>query len=175
MNRMPEKIDLFEKGELKLTLDHSEGESLNHKGSYTGRASRARIHGPRFSLVTFYDDQLFRDGENHVTIEKRVDEPIHVPLASNFVGSGDEEGEKAYLGQTPQYNFIFFRKRKLEWWESLVRDLPGGKFAFDTIKNLLNGSDDPRVQGTIKVVGALFKPPDGNYSVDNCSSVKFGA
>ena len=56
----------------------------------------------------------------------------------------------------------------------LVWDVPGGKFVFDTVKNLLENSNDPRVKGSLVVVNAAFRPPDENYHVDNCSSVRFG-
>jgi hypothetical protein len=174
VSREPTRVELFEDGERKLVLTRSERGSLNGRNGYKGRASRVRIHGPVGSIATFYDDQQFREGENHVLIEKRLAEPVNVPLSSDFVGLDDAQGEKAYLGQTDDYKYIFFRKRKPEWWEELVQDLPGGQLIFDTVKNLLEESNDPRVKGSLVVVNAVFRPPDENYHFDNCSSVRFG-
>jgi len=84
MSNKPERVELYEHGRRKLTLTRS-APSLNGVDGYTGRATSAKIWGPAGSVVTFYDDREFRRGENHVTIEKLVDEPIEVPLAAPFV------------------------------------------------------------------------------------------
>jgi hypothetical protein len=174
MSLEPTLVELLESGVVKLRLRASDKGSLNNRHPYTGRATTARIHGPKGCRVTFFDDQQFREGENYVTIEKRVSGPVEVPLASNFVGAKDAAGERIYMGKTPEYSWIFFRRRKPEWWQKLIRDIPGGQFIFDRLARELESSNDPRVQGAVKVVKVVGAPTDENYRVDNCSSVRFG-
>jgi hypothetical protein len=174
MSLEPTLVELLESGVVKLRLRASDKGSLNNRQPYTGRATTARIHGPKGCRVTFFDHQQFWEGENYVTIEKRVSGPVEVPLASNFVGAKDAAGERIYMGKTPEYSWIFFRRRKPEWWQKLIRDIPGGQFIFDRLARELESSNDPRVQGAVKVVKVVGAPTDENYRVDNCSSVRFG-
>jgi hypothetical protein len=175
MAQKPDRVDLLVNGVRKLTLKDSNEGSLNDRAPYNGRATSATILGPKGSVATFYDDQKFRQGENYVTIQKKVSGPVSVPLAKNFVSDSEAEGDKMYMAEAKEYDFYFFRNRKLEWWEKIIKDIPGGELAFDIIKELVEDSDDPRVKGAVKVVNAIVgKPNDENYRVDNCSSVKFG-
>jgi hypothetical protein len=175
MAQKPDRVDLLVNGVRKLTLKDSDEGSLNERAPYNGRATSAIIFGPTGSVATFYDDQKFREGENYVTIQKKVSGQVSVPLAKNFVSDSEAEGDKMYMAEADKYDFYFFRNRKLEWWEKVIKDIPGGELAFDIIKEIVEDSDDPRVKGAVKVVNAIVgKPNDENYRVDNCSSVKFG-
>jgi hypothetical protein len=175
MAQKPDRVDLLVNGVRKLTLKDSDEGSLNDRAPYTGRATSAIIFGPKGSVATFYDDQKFRQGENYVTVQKKVSGQVSVPLAKNFVSDREAQGDIMYMGEADRYDFYFFRNRKLEWWEKIIKDIPGGELAFDVIKDLVENSDDPRVKGAVKVVSAVVgKTNDENYRVDNCSSVKFG-
>jgi hypothetical protein len=172
----PTKVELIEDGKVKLTLTKSDAGSLNDRKPYTGRADAAVIHGPKGSVVTFFDNQQFREDENFVTIETKVDGPVLVPLSSNFVGAENAQGQqKIYMGSAPKFDWMFFRRQKPGWWDNVLAEIPGGKTVFSKIMDMLKDSDDPRAKGVVVVVDTVIKQPDENYRVDNCSSVRFGS
>src|SRR3954451_19766354 len=84
-------LDGYGQGLFSVTESHPE--SLNNRGSE--RTRLIMIEGPIDCVVTCFDDQLFRMGQNSVQITKTVDYTIVVPIATDFV-----------LGQ--QRNGVFF-------------------------------------------------------------------
>jgi hypothetical protein len=108
-------------GQAFLTLTHSEKTSMNGKGSENTRS--IVVEGPRGSVVTCYDDQLFRLDQNSVTIAKIGDAPITVPIAADFVKGDLPEG--IYRGRQPSY-FWQLNKTVAEtgnFWEGVWGDV----------------------------------------------------
>jgi hypothetical protein len=154
----PTKVELFERVPTgqevrKLTLTASHELSLNAENGYTGRATSVRISGPAGSVVTVYDDQLFREGENLVLIEKLTDTPIRVSIATNFVPKAAQAGEGVYVGETSGFRWVFSKHIEQTWWRTLHGPV------LDVLLALTEASDDPRIivgGKTVRVIrGAL--------------------
>jgi hypothetical protein len=96
----PDAVKLLDdKGSVILTVTHSEKPSMNGKGSENTRS--VLIGGPIGSVVTCYDDQLFRVDENSVVLVKTTSGDIEVPIATDFVSGDLPEG--IYRGNADGY------------------------------------------------------------------------
>jgi hypothetical protein len=184
--KSPTKVELVEDEQVTLTLSESGFGSLNDKKPYTGRADSAIIHGPAGSVVTFFDDKHFQEEENFVTVEKKVDGPVEVILNKDFVDASETEGERGYWSdQRPEYNWYFFRHKKPSWWDDVLDEAKkaaetAGKVAIaaavTVLAEKLTKADLPSVKQLKKVeIDPPQTEPDENYSVNNCSSVRFGS
>jgi hypothetical protein len=185
MSTKPQRVELLEQGILKLVLTKSTDGTLNNKKDpqtgrvYNGRATSAKIFGPKGSGVTFYDDQQFRTGENSVYIEKLTDNPIEVFISQNFVKTTEQHGDGMFFGEEPgKYKWVLFKAVKRNWLQKWLDELDDViPLNFDDIVSQAKSSGDPRVSFGGGVVGFLSKvtgPKSDNYRLDNCSSVQFG-
>ncbi len=96
----PDAVKLLDaKSSVILTVTHSEKPSMNGKGSENTRS--VLIEGPIGSVVTCYDDQLFRVDENSVVLVKTTSDDIEVPIATDFVSGDLPEG--IYRGNADGY------------------------------------------------------------------------
>lgn len=187
-------------GHAFLTVTHSERPSMNDKGSENTRS--IIIEGPPGSVVTCYDDQLFRLGENSVTIAKIGDAPITVPIATDFVKGDLPEG--IYRGRQPDYCWQLNKAVAEDFWESLWGDLEAAgnwlaeaaKWIAEHAELQVSGSIDPAAEENafsagLKVIPTMHAYPglpsgtvgytpnkqvnhSTNNHVDNMSSIKFG-
>lgn len=85
----PTKVEFFDRnGQLVATVGRydwwGQRKISNTSPGYNGRAYSAKVYGPIGSVVTFFDDQLFRQGENHLTVIKREAGPVRVWLANDI-------------------------------------------------------------------------------------------
>ena len=97
MANNPTKVTMLDQqGKEIFNVTGSHPESLNDKGSERTRS--IRIEGPVNCLVTCFDDQQFRMGQNSVQITKIVSEPVVVPIAQNFVNGQQKNG--VFFGST---------------------------------------------------------------------------
>lgn len=169
MANEPTKVTFLDgNGREILTVEESEKNTMNGKGSENTRS--VRIDGPQGCVVTCFDDQLWRMGQNSVTITKTVSDEITVPIATNFVQGAQHNG--VFFGEQPEYKWQLNKAIEQQWWEPILDTAWEGLDAFlKTIPelHLLELAD-----GAIK--GYVLK--DGNTSsnnhVDNMSSIKFG-
>ena len=165
----PSRVDLLEKGTLKLIITKSEPGSLNNRKGvsgrkYGGRADQARIQGPAGAVATFFDDQKFRTGENFVVIRKTTASTITVDLSKNFVEDAKEAGNGIYKGTGPGYEWVLMKNVKKDFLTRYkVSELLGSGFV----------PHGEQVKKGLELAG-LGKTTSANYRVDNCSSVKFG-
>ena len=182
--KKPTKVELFENDQLKLILTKSSKGSLNNiKGisgrTYSGRANKAKIYGKAGSMVTFYDDQKFRKGENYVTFIKLNNDPVEITLNKNFIDESEEAGDKVYYPKPDgkkekDFEWIFVKRVKPGFWGSLVSTII--PFAdWNDIRKLLNYLEDWDVPYVKTVSKKVLKTSSKNYRVDNCSSVEFGS
>ena len=75
MANNPTKVTLLDQNAQELfSVSESHPESLNGKGSEKTRS--IRIEGPANCVVTCFDDQQFRMGQNSVQITKTVTDPL---------------------------------------------------------------------------------------------------
>jgi hypothetical protein len=98
---------------------------LNSRAPHTGRAASAKIFGRAGCIVTFFDDQKFRTGENYVAIEKLVDEPVEVQLSQNFVNTNAEAGDGVYQGETSEFRWTLFKNVKVSGFWDAMEDCDG--------------------------------------------------
>ena len=179
MANNPTKVTLLDQNQTEiLSVTESHPESLNNRGSE--RTRLIRIEGPINCVVTCFDDQQFRMGENSVQITKIVPEPIVVPIAQNFVQGQQKNG--VFFGSTATYKWQLNKAILKHWWEPFIS---GG---WDIIKSLLdegvNGKKDPELADSFQSmslngsIDAYVSKSDRNTSdnnhVDNLSSIKFG-
>src|SRR3954469_21832660 len=112
MANNPIKVTLLDQnGKEVLAVTGSHPESLNGKGSEKTRS--IRIEGPSNSIVTCFDDQQFRMGQNSVQITKTVDGPVTVPIAQNFVPGQQKNG--VFFGTTSTYKWQFSKANEQKW------------------------------------------------------------
>jgi hypothetical protein len=189
-------------GQVFLTLTHSEKASMNDKGSENTRS--ILMEGPSGSIVTCYDDQLFRIDQNSVTITKIGDAPITVPIATDFVKGDLPEG--IYRGRQPSY-YWQLNKTVAEtesFWESVWGDVETAANwlaeaavwlakhvtedpepeddGSDEERTLRNGLDDIPNMNRVPnlspgIVGYAYKSDSHrstNNHVDNMSSIQLG-
>jgi hypothetical protein len=96
----PDAVKLLDdKSSVILTVTHSEKPSMNDKGSENTRS--VLIEGPIGSVVTCYDDQLFRVDQNSVVLVKTTSDDIEVPIATDFISGDLPEG--IYRGNADGY------------------------------------------------------------------------
>jgi hypothetical protein len=120
MAHVPTAVKLLkENGQVILTVTHSEKPSMNGKGSEETHS--IVIEGPSGSVVTCYDDQLFRLDQNSVTIAKIGYGPITVPIAVDFVHGDLPEG--IYRGRQPTYCWQLNKVVAENFFESLWGDI----------------------------------------------------
>ena len=113
----PTKVTLLgQKNNELLSVTASHPESLNSKGSENTRS--IRIEGPAESVVTCFDDQLFRMGQNSVQITKTVPDTIVVPIAQNFVQGQQKNG--VFFGSTASYKWQFNKAIEQSLWDSVI-------------------------------------------------------
>jgi len=166
MANEPERVELYEDDQLKLVLTKSEPGSLNgRKGeqgrTYKGTPSRARIVGKAGSVVTFYDDQKFKTGENHLRIEKKTNVPIDVNIASNFIKTELKQGDGIFQGETAEFKWTLFKSVKdPSFWQRVGADLG------NWLQKNMVGTEFYHIDSGGNV--------SNNYKIDNCSSLKFG-
>jgi hypothetical protein len=170
MANNPTKVTLLgQNGNELFSVTDSHPESLNNKGSEKTRS--IRIEGPANCVVTCFDDQQFRMGQNSVQITKTVAEPVVVPIAQNFVQGQQKNG--VFFGSTANYKWQFSKAIEQKWWDSLVS---GG---WDAAKAYLTAKGYFQYVNIGGVVDAYVSKVDGSTSdnnhVDNMSSIKFGA
>jgi hypothetical protein len=165
----PSKVEMYEKGQLKLVLGKSDAGSLNgRKGvagtKYDGRADKVRIQGKAGSIVAFFDDQKFRTGENFVIIRKTTANPITIQIGKNFVEDAKEAGNGIYKGTGPGYEWILMKSVKKDF------------FSRYKINELLSSGFVPHGDKLLKglELAGAGETTSSNYRVDNCSSVRFG-
>jgi hypothetical protein len=165
----PTKVTLLgQKGNELLSVTASHPESLNGKGSENTRS--IRIEGPAESVVTCFDDQLFRMGQNSVQITKTVPDTIVVPIAQNFVQGQQKNG--VFFGSTATYKWQFNKAIEQNWWDSIIN---GG---WEAVKAYLTQKGYYQYisigGGVDAFVSKLDHSTSDNNHVDNLSSIKFG-
>lgn len=166
----PTKVTLLDQsGKEVFNVTGSHPESLNGKGSEKTRS--IRIEGPLNCVVTCFDDQQFRMGQNSVQITKIVAEPVVVPIAQNFVPGEQKNG--VFFGSTANYKWQFNKAIEQKWWDSLVS---GG---WDAVKAFLNSKSSSfqfvtLAGGIDAYIAKLSGSTSDNNHVDNLSSIKFG-
>ena len=117
MANNPTKVTLLDQsGKALLSVTESHPESLNGKGSERTRS--ISIEGPANCVVTYFDDQQFRMGQNSVQITKTVPESIVVPIAQNFVQGEQRNG--VFFGTTTSYKWQFNKAIEKKWWDSII-------------------------------------------------------
>jgi hypothetical protein len=170
MANNPTKVSLLDQsGKEVLSVTDSHPESLNNKGSEKTRS--IRIEGPANCVVTCFDDQLFRMGQNSVQITKTVTDPVVVPIAQNFVQGEQRNG--VFFGTTANYKWQFNKAIEQKWWDSLIS---GG---WDAVKSFLSSKSDTfqslsMTGGVEAYIAKLDHSTSDNNHVDNLSSIKFG-
>jgi hypothetical protein len=167
----PQQVDLLRANRtLIYSARGSHPESMNHLGSEN--ADYLLITGPAGSVVTAYDDQLYRTGQNSVTITKTVAEPIEVDIARNFLSGELHNG--VYHGRAAGYEWILAKQIHHDGWFDAIRD------GWDAVKQLLGESGDAALKfvafGAGLVEGYIFpsSSTSDNNRVDNLSSLRFG-
>lgn len=167
----PQQVDLLRaNGTLIYSAHGSHPESMNHLGSEN--ADILRIIGPVGSVVTAYDDQLYRTGQNSVTIKKTVAGPVEVDIARNFVSGELHNG--IYHGRSTGFEWTLTKAIHHDGWLDAVRR------GWDVVKQLLSASADPTLKfiaiGAGAVEAFVFPSSDtsDNNHVDNLSSLRFG-
>jgi hypothetical protein len=141
---------------------------LEKQLAIAGRATSAKIFGKAGSVVTFFDDQQFRTGQNYVVIETLGDNPIEVRLSRNFVETDVEAGNGVYRGETREFRWVLFKNVAVSdsFW--------------DKVKDAVTGKAIEKILEELGIEPTIAKGPGGdedrsnNYRVDNCSSVRFG-
>ena len=104
MANNPTSVALLDQsGKVILNVTGSHPESLNNKGSENTRS--IKIDGPANSVVTCFDDQQFRMGQNSLQITKTVADTVVVPIAQNFVEGQQRNG--VFFGSTATYKWQF--------------------------------------------------------------------
>jgi len=169
MANNPTKVALLDQnGKEVLSVTDSHPESLNGKGSEKTRS--IRIEGPANCVVTCFDDQQFRMGQNSVQITKTVVDPVIVPIARDFVQGQQKNG--VFFGSTATYKWQFSKSIEQKWWDSI---LSGG---WDAVKAFLTAKGYFQYVNLGGGVDAYVSKLDGatsdNNHVDNLSSIKFG-
>ncbi len=165
----PTKVTLLDQnGHELFSVTGSHPESLNNKGSEKTRS--IRIEGPESCVVTCFDDQQFRMGQNSVQITKTVDAPVVVPIAQNFVQGQQRNG--AFFGTTTNYKWQFNKAIEQKWWQKIV------SLGWDAVKSWLASEDNYKNVSLAGGVDGYISKVDGSTSdnnhVDNLSSIKFG-
>uniref|UniRef100_Q01VS5 Uncharacterized protein n=1 Tax=Solibacter usitatus (strain Ellin6076) TaxID=234267 RepID=Q01VS5_SOLUE len=169
MANEPNKVTLLDQsGNPLFSVAESHHESLNNKGSEKTRS--IRIEGPVNCVVTCFDDQEFRMGQNSVQITKIVGGPVVVPIAQNFVQGQQKNG--VFMGTTSTYKWQFNKAIEQKWWNTLVT---GG---WEAVKAWLTSEkvyDYVSLGGGVDgYVSKLNGSTSDNNHVDNLSSIKFG-
>jgi hypothetical protein len=169
MPNEPTKVTLLDQsGNAVFSVAESHHESLNNKGSEKTRS--IRIEGPVNCVVTCFDDQEFRMGQNSVQITKTVGGPVVVPIAQNFVQGQQKNG--VFMGTTSTYKWQFNKAIEQKWWTTLVS---GG---WEAVKAWLTSEkvyDYVSLGGGFDAyVSKLNGSTSDNNHVDNLSSIKFG-
>lgn len=154
----PQRVELIEGSRRSAVLTASDWRVQTHQPSYRGRATHAVIYGPAGTVVTFFDDQRYRVGENFLSVVLKVNGPITVPLAWNFVPRQAQQGPGEYCGSTAQYDWVLYKQ--VAWWNQIKHGVQNAGRRF--VGQYAPGSEQviPRGKST-------------NYRIDNCSSVKF--
>jgi hypothetical protein len=167
----PQQVDLLRANRTLIYSAHeSHPESMNHLGSED--ADILRIIGPAGSVVTAYDDQLYRTGQNAVTITKTVAGPIEVDIARNFLAGRLHNG--IYHGQAVGYEWTLTKQIFHDGWLDTIRQ------GWDAVKELLSSTGDATLKFIVLAAGAVeafvFASSDtsDNNRVDNLSSLRFG-
>ena len=169
MANNPTKVTLLDQsGKEVFSVTGSHPESLNSKGSEKTRS--IRIEGPANCVVTCFDDQQFRMGQNSVQITKTTDAPVVVPIAQNFVPGQQKNG--VFFGSTATYKWQFSKAIEQKWWDSLVT---GGWEAVKAYLTSKNAFQYVNVGGGVEgYIAQLNGSTSDNNHVDNLSSIKFG-
>jgi hypothetical protein len=168
MSNEPKKVVLLHHGRPWLQLTESHPKSLDSRPDYK-KSTSAKIIGPAGSVVTFYDDQQFRTGENVLFIEKLVDEDIEVPIGRDFVTDGIEREDGMFSEIRPAYRWVLFKAVKRDW--------AGRNIPIDWDEAHRRAEEEGTVAKTIRDVVKFFglgKTKSNNYRVDNTSSVRLG-
>jgi len=168
MANEPTKVTLLDQNNNEIfSVAESHPESINNRGSEKTRS--VRIEGPVNCVVTCFDDQQFRPGQNSVQLTKVVADPVVVPIAQNFVQGQRKNG--VYLGSTPTYKWQLNKAIKQDWWDKIAGA------TWDTVKDYL-GPVGAIVVEVAPGVEGFVNQADGttsdNNHVDNLSSLKFG-
>lgn len=170
MANNPTKVTLLDLGGNELfSVTESHPESLNSRGSEKTRS--IRVEGPANCVVTCFDDQAFRMGQNSVQITKIVEGPVVVPIAGNFIQGQHRNG--VYFGSTAQYKWQLNKAIQQHLLDSVIS---GG---WDIAKAVLKGTLGVDIVDLGDGVEGYVSQHDGktsdNNHVDNLSSIKFGA
>jgi hypothetical protein len=165
----PTKVTLLDQsGKALFSVTESHPETLNNKGSERTRS--ISIEGPANCVVTCFDDQQFRMGQNSVQITKTVPEAIVVPIAQNFVQGEQRNG--VFFGTTTNYKWQFSKAIEKKWWDSIISggwEAVKAYLATNKVFQYLN------IGGGIDgYVSRLDGSTSDNNHVDNLSSIKFG-
>lgn len=171
----PNQVDLLRSDRSAIfSVKESHPESLNNRGSENTRI--ARIVGPVGSVVTFFDDQNFKPGQNSVLITKTVAEPIEVPIAENFVSGTQHNG--IYVGSRPGYNWILNKHVHVTGWDFIENGVEAGVDWIVTHLGDSNSPDQTTVPSTTGETVVAFiektRETSNNNHVDNLSSIRFG-
>jgi len=121
------RVDFYENGRLAAIELGSDGQITAHSHAYRGAADFVVLYGPKGSEFTLYNDQLYRTGQNYVTIVKKTDKPATVWLKCGF----------SIEGETPNYSYFFAKQEG----NSEVNNVSSVGFA-----SHLESSEDPRIE-----------------------------
>jgi len=121
------RVDFYENGRLAAIELGSDWQITAHSHAYRGAADFVVLYGPKGSEFTLYNDQLYRTGQNYVTIVKNTDKPATVWLKCGF----------SIEGETPNYSYFFAKQEG----NSEVNNVSSVGFASHLVS-----SEDPRIE-----------------------------
>jgi hypothetical protein len=165
----PTRVDLLDANHnLIFSVTESQPGSLNGQGSE--RTRYLRIVGPAGSVVTAFDDQHFRRGQNAVSITKEGPADLVVPIATNFVNGNQRNG--TYFGSQPGYQWMLMKAINQSWWAGFLKD------TVNAVEEWLKADGEAViVELAGGVVGYLIDQntnTSNNNHVDNLSSIALG-
>lgn len=179
MANNPTRVTLLDENQAEIfSVTESHPESLNDRGSE--RTRFIRIEGPVNCVVTCFDDQQFRMGENSVKITKIVPDPIVVPIAQNFVQGQQRNG--VFFGSTATYKWQLNKAILREFWQYALGGIWDATKLF--FNEGINGNKNPELARSYQsislpgfidgFVSTLDGSTSDNNHVDDLSSIKFG-
>lgn len=168
MSNEPTRVTLLnQQGEEIFSVTESHPESLNARGSEATRS--ITIEGPADCVVTCFDDQQFRMGQNSVQITKTIAGPVTVPIAQDFVSGQQRNG--VFFGTAPEYKWQFSKAIETSLWGDVV------SLGWDAVQKFLVSQPTwlkVVLDGAEGYVSELDGTTSSNNHVDNLSSIKFG-
>jgi len=170
-------------GKYPLVLSHPS--SLDNESYYTeGNPDQAVVIGPINAQVTFFDDQLYRLGQNALVVslkrEGTVDNPVIVDVAVPRLGPGSNP-DGIYSGQEDDLGWILHKHAQNDWVQNTLRIAGDFVTLLSSVVAKVPGASS--WAGYVTAAGLVVNKLQGfdptgqsdNSQVDNISSVLFGS